>query len=1110
MRIVIDLQGAQCGSRHRGIGRYSLALAQAIVRNRGDHEIIIALNGLFPDTIEPIRAAFDGILEQKNIRVWHTAGPVHAFDPTNTWRRLTAELIREAFLVSLKPDIVHLSSLIEGFGDDAVHSIGSLPVRIPTAATFYDVIPLIQSDVYLTPHKIFEVLYREKLGHLSRADLYLAISESSRLEAIDYLGAKSEQAINIGAAADEIFKPINISAHDEKNTRKHFGLHRPFLMYSGATDERKNHLRLIKAFSLLPISLRKQYQLAIVGGLPPHHKSKFKEYVKFCGLTNTDVIITDRVNDHEMLNLYNLCNLFVFPSWHEGFGLPALEAMSCGAAVIGSNTTSLPEVIGRADALFDPFDEISISRKIESVLTDETLRNELARHGLEQAKLFSWDESAKRSLNAFEVWHEKNLSADVVSKDQAPDLISLLVQNIAKISSTGVTEQDWLTTAKSISKNHNNSLKSKLLVDISQLVRVDSKTGVQRVVRGILTEILEHPPKEFEVHLVYAVPGEPGYRYAKEFTKKFLGENVYVEEDADVVVDVFNNDIFLGLDFQPYVVSEQLNFFSELKRIGAKTYFVVYDLLPVISPQFFPADASANHARWLTTMTQTDGVLCISKAVADDMAEWLTVFGPQRLRPFNIGWFHLGGDVSHSVPTKGVPVDSASLLKSLSKRPTFLSVGTIEPRKGQMQTFAAFERLWAQGEDVNFVLVGKHGWNVDLLVEMLRSHPEWSNRLFWLDSVSDEYLEKIYVASTCLIAASEGEGFGLPLIEAAQHKKPIIARDIPVFREVAGEYAFYFSGLEPEVLADAVLEWLDQYKNGKAPKSEEMHWLTWKQSTENLLDVMLNDKWYKKWMPDKVLRYWGSDSRLGTEIGVRTGQNVKSSAQMGYLTYGPYVPLEAGHYRLDISGSIEYCDLSSAHVDVVANNGTLVIAKEEFFNQSLNGLLISIELQLVLACTDLQVRIWVNENAVAVISMIEIEPCVPNSLLRIPATDARFGTQVGSRDGAAIETTGNEGYLLYGPYISLPIGKYKITVRGTCHDAITSGAFMDIVIGEGDRILASSKLVKSEKDGILVCLFLDIDFQCDDLEIRVWVYKDSIIEVSMLEILLLTDIEIFT
>ena len=119
MHIVIDMQGAQASNRNRGIGRYTLSLSQAIARNRGEHEVILALSGLFPDTIEPIRAAFDGLLPQENIRVWQAPGPVFNISNENDWRRRTAELVREAFLASLKPDIVLVSSLFEGLGDDA-------------------------------------------------------------------------------------------------------------------------------------------------------------------------------------------------------------------------------------------------------------------------------------------------------------------------------------------------------------------------------------------------------------------------------------------------------------------------------------------------------------------------------------------------------------------------------------------------------------------------------------------------------------------------------------------------------------------------------------------------------------------------------------------------------------------------------------------------------------------------------------------------------------------------------------------------------------------------------------------------------------------------------
>jgi glycosyltransferase involved in cell wall biosynthesis len=136
------------------------------------------------------------------------------------------------------------------------------------------------------------------------------------------------------------------------------------------------------------------------------------------------------------------------------------------------------------------------------------------------------------------------------------------------------------------------------------------------------------------------------------------------------------------------------------------------------------------------------------------------------------------------------------------------------------------------------VIIGKGGWLVGDLLTRLEKHDELGKRLFWLNGVSDEYLEAVYQAANCLIAASEDEGFGLPLIEAAQHKVPIIARKTAVFEEVAGEYAYYFNGLDPEDISTAVSDWLTLNADGAAPQSDNMPWLTWQQSTEQLINKM--------------------------------------------------------------------------------------------------------------------------------------------------------------------------------------------------------------------------------------------------------------------------------
>jgi glycosyltransferase involved in cell wall biosynthesis len=150
--------------------------------------------------------------------------------------------------------------------------------------------------------------------------------------------------------------------------------------------------------------------------------------------------------------------------------------------------------------------------------------------------------------------------------------------------------------------------------------------------------------------------------------------------------------------------------------------------------------------------------------------------------------------------------------------------------------------LWSGGKEINLVIVGKQGWMVEELAEKLRAHPQMNHQLFWLEGISDEYLEQLYAAASCLMLPSQGEGFGLPLIEAAQHKLPIIARDLPVFREVAGEYAYYFTNdTHPLILTKAIEEWIELYQNDNHPKSDDMPWLTWKQSAKMLLKLLNRD-----------------------------------------------------------------------------------------------------------------------------------------------------------------------------------------------------------------------------------------------------------------------------
>jgi glycosyltransferase involved in cell wall biosynthesis len=268
---------------------------------------------------------------------------------------------------------------------------------------------------------------------------------------------------------------------------------------------------------------------------------------------------------------------------------------------------------------------------------------------------------------------------------------------------------------------------------------------------------------------------------------------------------------------------------------------VVYDLLPVLHPEWFHFKTTRNFYRWLRSLAiVSDSVVCISKTVKADLSSWLVgkYAFPKNTLPINV--IPMGCDIEESLPSKGLPDNAEKLLKQFKERPTVLMVGTLEPRKGHGQILDAFEHLWKTGSDVNLLIVGKRGWKTKQLQARLLNHVKLKKNLFWLSDVSDELLEKIYDACYGLILASEGEGFGLPLIEAMQHGKPVLARNLPLFREISGSGLNFFevNNCESKDLAASISIWLSQ-DNSICAFSASDGITSWKNSAAILLKTIL-------------------------------------------------------------------------------------------------------------------------------------------------------------------------------------------------------------------------------------------------------------------------------
>lgn len=1231
MRLIIDLQSLQGTNSNRGIGRYSFSLTSELLEYCVNDEVYLLTNGNLPDSVKKIREQFCDKIADENILTFHSIDNTAGLHSENQWRQGAAELSREAFIEKVQPDIVLITSLFEGVIDDAVTSIINKNKSYYTAVVLYDLIPFISSADYLQNPGMSKWYYK-KIDHLRRADLWLAISESSRQEGIKYLSFPQEKIINISTDADDNFRKL---VEVNPKVLSKFSITKPFVMYTGGIDKRKNIEGLISAYSDLDEEIRKKHQLVIVCSVNKDSKAMLKRLISAAHLDPNEVVVTGFITDEELVELYNQCALFIFPSFHEGFGLPVLEAMRCGAPVIGSGCTSLPEVIGLQEAMFDPSNEHEIVMLMEKALTDQDFRSKLISHaGLQQAK-FSWRETAHSTYDALKNLSENkpkehvanryskrkrlayvtpvqpaksgiaNYSAvllpelaryydiDLIIKDNVEvdkvaesyanirnskfllensdkydrviyqfgnsdhhDYMFNLLENVpgvvvlhdfylsgviqhidiynsypgiwsrellaghgyralkeritenhgaevvwrypcsysvlalaqgvivhsensirlakkwygaiedklwrviphlrelplvnnktaarnklsisknafvicsfgflgesklndrlieafsesslaesqecqiifvgelhegdyakkikrnienlklsTQVKITGWTDlatfKDYLQAAdvavqlRSLSRgetsgavldcmsyglptiinangtmadinresvimlddeftdaaltdaleslyqsrqgreelsrkavdeiatNHSlwgcadqyvtaienfylpqnnimaetfealsdvpgnfseaditalalaanyNSLTAvnfpRIMVDISELVQRDARSGIQRVVRSILTDWLNNPPEGFRIEPVYANQDKHGYYFARSFTCKFMGiENANVHDEP---VDFVKGDFFVGLDLQPHITVKQQKTLSKMRALGVSVHFVVYDLIPILNSEYFisPEDAANDHARWLTVAANSDSLICISASVANQVKQWLNDNYSEQIQPA-VNWFHLGADISNSKPSAGITKEDSDILSQTHDYSRFLMVGTLEPRKNHSLVLNAFDKLWENGSDTALIIIGKDGWGVDDLIVKINQHPQKNKKLFWLKNASDEFLQTFYRESSCLIAASTAEGFGLPLIEASQNKLDIIASDIAVFKEVAQKHALYFKNDDILSLSSTITEWLRLKADNMQPKSAGLRWKTWQESAQDLLKLII-------------------------------------------------------------------------------------------------------------------------------------------------------------------------------------------------------------------------------------------------------------------------------
>ena len=241
---------------------------------------------------------------------------------------------------------------------------------------------------------------------VQRADLVLADSQSTKDDLMGLLDLTPDRIKVVYPGVEERFRPIEDPTLLEE-TRKRYNLPPRFILGLGTLQPRKNFARLIEAFADLRSfdvaqdrSATCDLHLVIAGGKGWLYEEIFAT-VEQLGLEEK-VIFPGFVADEHLPALYNLADLFVFPSLYEGFGLPPLEALACGAPVITSDASSLPEVVGEAGLIVEATDVENLAEAMKRVLEDDALQAEMIARGLEQAKKFTWEKAAAKLLNLYE------------------------------------------------------------------------------------------------------------------------------------------------------------------------------------------------------------------------------------------------------------------------------------------------------------------------------------------------------------------------------------------------------------------------------------------------------------------------------------------------------------------------------------------------------------------------------------------------------------------------------------------------------------------------------------------------------------------------------------
>ena len=357
-----------------------------------------------------------------------------------------------------------------------------------------------------------------------------------------------------------------------------------------------------------------------------------------------------------------------------------------------------------------------------------------------------------------------------------------------------------------------------LFVDVTYVLRVTFRSGIPRVVQEVLIRLLRGRLPQLLPIFFDQDSGQ--YRYVdpdRLLVTLELGMQTMpflVTAHPFSVTDITPGDIFFDIDAVWHLSPRRSVLYPQLKAAGARIVSYVYDIIPVTDPQYCNLEATTKFLNYLgAVIDNADLLLASTQSTLDEISNLCDELGKPRI-PGRATW--LGADFKARLPGKGTTSDpNPAAVDAVRAGRYVLMIGTIQPLKNQGVVLDAFDRtLFDKG--LNLVLAGKIGWDVEVLEKRIREHPQLGKKLFFLERMDDATIDYLYRNAFCLAFSTFREGFGLPTVEALQRGVPVVASDIPVLREVGGDFCRYFNPASPESFAETVKPLLESEETYRA------------------------------------------------------------------------------------------------------------------------------------------------------------------------------------------------------------------------------------------------------------------------------------------------------